>query len=1025
MVSPISHGERRQVTVLFSDVVGSTDLSAQLDPEDWHSILSRYHQAVAKVVQRYEGHVQQYLGDGVLALFGYPKAHENDADRAIRAGLAFFDELKTVNHAFKREFGKEIEVRIGIHTGEVMIRADANDTSSIFGEAPNVAARVQTAAEPNTVCISASTQKLVAGFFIVDNLGPRILKGLTDSIELFRVVRASGVRSRLHAAMASLTPFVGREDDRNALMQRWMQVQKGKGQLVMITGEAGIGKSRLLKQFKEDVGSLPHTWIEGESSPYEQDTPFAPTLDLIQNVFQWDNETPAEQKIGNLERSFSLVGMEIEKNVPLMASLLNIPIPPNRYPPLLLSPEQQRTQLLHTLVNWVIGNSRLQPTVLVIEDLHYADPSSLEEFVLLGEKIENAPILLLFTARPRFIPPWPSKPYHLLLSLNRLEAESVESLITKMLGNLIPKETLSSLVSRADGIPLFAEELSHAIAKGRTQTSIEKQIPSSLSDLLTARLDYLGTAKEIAQISSVIGRSFSYTLLNAVANKPEAELEKALQVLIESNLVFSEKNNNDTFFTFKHALVQEAAYSSLLKSRRKELHKSLAIVLAEKFIELTKQRPELIAHHLTEAGEIEPAIEAWQKAGDFASSRSAYKEAERHYQKALVILDNIPETPDRAFIELPIQTSLGGILQVTEGFGGKKSFKAFSRARDLAQQMGDSIQVQIILLGVWGTLTSASNIIASQEVSRELFRLAKQSENDMMLAWSYEAQAIEAYALGKFAEVPQYFEELSYHYRTEEHTWSPSDPKVTTSIHAALAFWHLGKIDEARETIRLQGELAKDLGAPNIAMSYLGACSLALHMTDGESLLKYANVLFQLGTENDLPNYLNWAYIYKGSSHILLGHSQEGIALLTQGIGEYLTTGTHSSLAQYLGILAIGYANIGDIEKAFITIKDAFGASGEELMYLPELHRIHGFLFMQNKQYDEAQIALQKSIEISKEFGSISQELRASISLCQLFLLRGDSNSARALLEPIYAKFTNGFDSPHLISAKNLLDQLK
>lgn len=1020
-----SSGERRQVTVLFSDVVGSTELSAQLDPEDWHSILSRYQQAVTKIVKHFEGHVYQYLGDGVLVLFGYPKAHENDADRAIRASLAFLEELNSLNEAFNKEFGKTISVRVGIHTGEVMFRQEGSETGSIFGETPNVASRVQTAAEPNSVCISAATQKLVAGFFIVEDLGQHILKGMADPIQLYKVERVSGVRSRLHAGMASLTPFVGREDERNALMQKWRQAQKGKGQLVMVTGEAGIGKSRLLQQFKEDLGGIPHTWIEGESSPYEQDTPFAPTLDLIENAFHWTSESTTEEKLTGLEDSFSLTNMDVEKSVPLMASLLNISIPPNRYPPLLISPEQQRTLLLQTLVDWVLGTARLQPTVLVVEDLHYADPSTLEEFVLLGKQIENSPILLLFTARPRFIPPWPTKPYHLLLSLNRLESDNIQNLITQMLGNLIPKETLNSLVNRADGVPLFAEELSNAIAESRTTTAIEKQIPSSLSDLLTARLDFLGPTKEIAQIASVLGRSFSFSLLSVIAIKPTEELETSLRLLTESGLVFGEINTADILYTFKHALVQESAYSSLLKSRRKELHRAVAIALNENFPEIAKQRPELVAHHLTEAGEAEPALEAWQKAGDFAYSRSAYKEAQRHYQKALDVLVNIPETPERAFIEFPIQAALGRTLQVSEGFGGKKSYLAFSRARDLTQQMGDSIQVQIILLGIWGALNSTSNIIASQEVSKEIFRMAKQSENDMMLTWSYETQAIEAYGLGKFAEVPAYFAELCHYYRTEEHVWSPSDPKVTTAIHMALAQWQLGKPDQAKQTCYAQAELAKNMAPSNIAMAHLGACSLALLMRDATWLLEQCTALSKVAIENDIPNYISWGNIYHGCANILQGNYQTGIEFLTKGVSEYLLTGTHSSLSQYLGILALGYAGANDMEKAFITIDDAFGAAGEEAMHIHELYRIKGSLYLQNNQLDEAEQSLREAIKISKEFNSLSIELRASIELGQLFLLRGDSDSAQTLIAPLYAKFTEGFDTPDLQKAKQLLDELK
>ena len=1020
-----AQGERRQLTVVFSDVVGSTELSAQLDPEDWHGIISRYHNAAASVVKRFEGHVAQYLGDGVLILFGYPKAHENDAERAIRAGLALLDEIKKLNNSFEKEFGKRIAVRVGIHTGEVMVRPDLGD---IYGEAPNIAARVQSSAEPDTVCISAATQHLVAGFFVVDDLGPHILKGVSAPMQLYRVDRPSGVRSRLSAVSKSaLTQFVGREEERNLLMSRWLQVQKNKGQLVMITGEAGIGKSRLLQRFKEDLGGMPHTWIEGESSPYEQDTPFAPTLDLVKNAFHWNAETSIEKKIQDLDHSFAAVGMDTARSVSLMASLLGIIVPAGTYPPVLLSPEQQRLQLIQTLVGWIIGNAKLQPTVLVIEDLHFADPSTLEELILLGEQIEHTPLMLFFTARPRFQPPWPSRPYHTLIALNRLEQDNVRELIETLIGKLIPSETMSSLVERADGNPLFAEELSQTLANSRTVASTAQQIPSTLQDLLMARLDYLGAAKDLAQIGSVLGRSFSYSLLSAITGQTEEQLQSALVQLTESGLVFGELEPSDTIYTFKHALVQEAAYGSLLKSRRRELHRAVATSLNEKFSAIAKQRPELVAHHLTEAGDTEPAVEAWQKAGDFASARSAYAEARRHFTKALKVLEAMPDAPERAFLELPLQVSLGNVLKISEGFGGREALKVFSRARELAQQMGDSLQVQIILLGIWGALNSHSDIAASQEISRELLRLAEQTQNDMMLTWAYETQAIESYVFGKFSKIPGYFELISKHYHTEEHVWSPSDPKVTTYIHAALALWHLGLIDQAREAIRSQAELAKDMVAANIAMSYLGACSLAIMMREADLMLEKATEMGKLAEENELPNFISWGFLYRGVALIMQGHHQLGVESLTRGIGEYLATGTHASLAQYLSVLAEGYAGMGDIEKALATITDAFGAAGEEAMHLPELHRMKANLLVQRggiKDLEDAKKEYHKSIAISQKFGSISLELRAVTYLGRLLQSQGNLAEAQALLAPLYAKFIEGFDSLFLREAKTLLDEL-
>jgi class 3 adenylate cyclase/tetratricopeptide (TPR) repeat protein len=1023
-----SYGERRQLTIVFSDIVGSTELSSQMDPEDWHDIVTQYHQTAASVVKRFEGHVSQYLGDGVLILFGYPKAHENDAEGAIRAGLALLEEIKLLNDTIERDFGKRISVRVGIHTGEVMVRADAGDSGNIFGETPNIAARIQSTAEPDTVCISSTTQRLVAGFFVVEDLGPHILKGVPEPMQIYRVDRPSGVRSRLSAASrSSLTPFVGREDERNLLMNRWTQAQKGKGQLVMITGEAGIGKSRLLQQFKEDLGGIPHTWIEGESSQYEQDTPFAPTLDLVENAFQWTADTPVEKKIDELEQSFSVVGIDPAKSVPLMARLFGFSVPPDRFPPILLSPEQQRVQLLQTLVDWVIGTSHLQPTLLVIEDLHFADPSTLEEFVMLGEQVENAPLMLVFTARPRFKPPWPTRSFHTLINLNRLDHENIREMISGLLGKLIPAETMDALANRTDGNPLFAEELSQSMAEARAVAPAAQQIPSTLNDLLMARLDYLGPVKETAQIGAVLGRAFLYSLLASIAGQPQEELQNTLARLTESGLVFAEKIANETTYTFKHALVQEAAYGSLLKSRRRELHRSAARALNEKFPDVANQRPELVAHHLTEAAELEPAVEAWQKAGDFALARASYAEAERHLTRALKVLELMPDTPERAILELPIQMSLGNAIKVTKGFGAPEAMKIYTRAREISEQLGDSLQFQIILLGLWGAMNSQSQINASRELSNELTRLAERDQNSMMLTWAYETQAIQAYGEGRFADVPPYFEKLCRVYNTEEHTWSPADPKVTTYIHTSLALWQLGLADQARALIHEQAELVKGMVPGNICMGYLGACSLYLHMQEANLLMEHALAMKKMAADNNLPNFISWGSIYEGAASILQGNHQQGIEGLTRGVAEYLATGTHSSLGQYLGYLARGYAGMENMEKALETIEDAFGAAREELMLMPELHRVRGNLLAQralDNDLEEAEKAYREAIAVSQKFGSLTQELRAVARLGRLLQSCGRGTEARALLAPLYARFTEGFDTSDLRNAKSLLDEL-
>jgi predicted ATPase len=750
-------------------------------------------------------------------------------------------------------------------------------------------------------------------------------------------------------------------------------------------------------------------------------------LDLVGNAFQWTADTSADEKIDALEQSFALVGLDSARGVPLMASLFGFNVPPDRYPPLLLSPEQQRVQLLQTLVDWVIGTARLQPTMLVIEDLHFADPSTLEEFVMLGEQVENAPLMLLFTARPRFKPPWPTRPFHTLIELKRLDQENIHTLIDSLLGRLLPKETMESLLLRADGVPLFAEELSHAISESRATTPIEKQIPATLQDLLMARLDHLGPCKEIAQIGSVFGRDFSYSLLNSIAGIPESDLEAALARLVRSGLVLAEKNSTDTIYTFKHALVQEVAYASMLKSRRRELHRSVAKELNEKFPDLVNQRPELVAHHLTQAGEAEQALEAWQTAGAFATARAALMEANQHYNKALAILKTLPDTPDRAQMELPLQISLGQIASAIKGFGSQEEAQAFSRARQIAGQLDDAPQFFFILLGLWSTTNTHSEIKASRELADEMLRIAERDQSPLLEVWAHLAQAIEAYATGNFSGVEAHVERLRSFYNPDDHSWAPFDPLITVLGHATYALWQLGFIDQALRKSREQLELAQPLAPANFAMARMTTCNLSMYLEDAESLLAAANDMLEIGAEQQLPSFMAWGTMYKGIARILQQNNAEGIATLTKGIGDYLASGTHSSLGWFLSRLAIGYAQAGDVDQALKTIADAFGAAPDETMHLPELHRLRGdFLWLRGRREDleASEKDYLEAMAFSRQFSALAQELRAGTRLGRLLQSQGRAGEAYALLAPLYARFSEGFGAPDLIEAKTLLEEL-
>ncbi|HEX6496391.1 MAG TPA: AAA family ATPase, partial [Acidobacteriaceae bacterium] len=648
--------------MLFCDLAGSTEIAAQLDPEEWRETVSSYHRAAAEAITRLGGHVAKYLGDGVMAFFGYPEAHDDDAARAARAGLAILDAMARFN---EQPTHPKLSARIGIHSGAVVVGAGASKDVDVFGDAPNVAARVQAAAEPDTVLLTDATHRLVSGLFIAEDRGAHSLKGVQQPVQLYRVVQPSGVRGRLEAAAASrgLTPFVGREDELRSLMNRWERALEGEGQVALIIGEAGIGKSRLVQRFHEQIAGTPHTSVAAAAGAFFQSTPFYPVTEMLRELLAWHGDhSAAMEQLSQLEARLELAGLKPAEAIPLIAPLLNLPLPAD-YPPSTLSPEQQRRRLLATLVEWVVGTARAQPTVIATEDLHWADPSTLELIQLLTEQGATARLLLLYTARPEFHPQWPLRAHHTQITLNRLSTRNVRSMVEEVAARkAMSDETIATVVERTGGVPLFVEELTRAVLESGDAKFTGHDIPVTLHDSLMARLDRLGAAKEIIQIGAVIGGEFSYELLHAVHPIAEENLQRTLRTVVDAELLYVRGMAPDATYQFKHALIRDAAYEALLRSRRKELHSRIADVLVHEFSDKTALAPELLAHHYTEAGLVEEAIPAWQRAGLRATERSANVEAISHFTKALELLEAAPDSPERVQQEARLQITLGGAL---------------------------------------------------------------------------------------------------------------------------------------------------------------------------------------------------------------------------------------------------------------------------------------------------------------------------------------------------------------------------
>ena len=679
--------ERRQLTVLFCDLADSTRLAGQLDPEDLREVVLAYQATCVEMIQRFDGHVAQYLGDGLLVYFGYPQAHEDDAQRAVRAGLGILDAMGTLNTRLERAKGMRLAVRIGIHTGPVVVGtmgSGGRHEQLALGETPNLAARLQSLAAPDTVAISETTHRLVQGYFRCDDLGSPSLKGVETPLRVYRVVEESAAQSRLDVAgTTGLTPLVGREHEVGLLQERWAQSRDGLGQVVLLSGEAGIGKSRLVRVLTERVADEGVPWLTLRCSPYHTNSAFYPVIEHLQRLLQWDrHETPAA-RLDTLEQGLRTTGLPLEDIVPLLAALLSLPVP-EQYPPLALSPQRQKQKTQEALVAWLLAETARQPVLAVWEDLHWADPSTLELLDLMLDHVPTARLLLVLTSRPEFRPPWAPRSYVTQLTLPRLPRRQSEEMVLRVTGGKpVPAEVLAQIVAKTDGIPLFVEELVKTIlAAGLVQEDAGRYvltgplpplaIPATLQDALMARLDRLAVVKEVAQLGAVLGREFSYELLRAVAPLDEVTLQQALAQLVEAELLYQRGLPPQATYVFKHALIQDAAYQSLLKSTRQQHHQRIAQVLEQLFPDTAATQPEVLAHHYTEAGLSAQAIPYWQQAGQHALQRSAPAEAIAHLTQGLAVLTTLPETPERLQQELDLQVALGHGVACHQGECGPR-----------------------------------------------------------------------------------------------------------------------------------------------------------------------------------------------------------------------------------------------------------------------------------------------------------------------------------------------------------------
>lgn len=1040
---PPQDAERRHLTVMFCDLVGSTALSARLDPEDMWEVIRAYRAACADVVAAYDGRIARFVGDGILVYFGYPRAHEDDAERAVRAGL----DMISVIRQLKTGAGERAELRIAIATGLVMvgdlISGDASEEHGTIGDTPNLAARLQSLAEPGVVVVASSTRRLLGDLFTLRNLGRREVKGIAEPIAVWAVEGAAASESRFEAVRAAHSiGFVGRKEEIEFILSRQREAWQGQGRIVLISGEPGIGKSRIVATLSESPALGTHRRVRYQCSPYHTNSalhPFVAQLERAAGICLHD--TPG-QKLEKLEEMLALGTQQVVQATPLIAALLSIPTG-DRYPPLGLSPAQQRRQTFAALLDQLEGLAREQPLLIVCEDMHWADASTLELFDLGVDRIRGLPILVLMTSRPEFEPSWSGLANVSLLRLDRLDRQDTRALVEQVaVGRQLPREMMEQIIGRTDGIPLFVEELTKMVLEsgllveesGRYRLDSPLPplaIPATLQDSLMARLDRLAPVKEVAQIGAAIGRDFSYALLRYVTGRDDPTLSNALGQLEEAELLVRRGTPPEANYSFRHALVQEAAYEGLLRSKRQVLHKRIGDVLREKFPAVAETEPEILAHHFTEAGLSGVALEWWRKAGQQALKRSAYSEAIAHLGKAIAAADELPDDPGRMMSRLHLQIAYGRALRGGLGHNAPQTVAAWTRARQFAAGIDDPVELAPVHSGLFNACLTHGELAPMRELADAIKSAADQRPASPVAAVvAHWTGGVTCWFGGDYLNARTHLERALAIYGAEPDpaTFRASalDLPFVIMRFLALVLWPLGAIARARR-------LAADAASASGEKPALSQANALVHRAvfDGlcGGMLQQTETILALGLARDhtMPLYVAAGTYLNGLAKWRAGERMAGLADMRHGwtlLHEndcYLCEpfwGMHVAMAQ---------AEVGQVDTGLELLSELIAWTGQSGQHWldAELHRVRGQLLSRHCPSNEssAEDALKQALEIARHQQTKTFELRSALGLARLYKIQNRTDAAFELLVPALAEFDAERNLPEVEQAKELLEQ--